>query len=78
MKNLVKWLCMAVVATTAIGGEAQAQPEATPRELRLADFSRMSREEGESISFVDREGTVREGVLIGCASTALPGSNGGG
>ena len=31
----------------------------------------MSREEGEGISFVDREGTVREGVLIAASADAI-------
>lgn len=69
MKLVLKLsLCVLVVLSLLAPGEVRAQSIAPPRE---ADFSRLSKAEGEPISFVDSEGTVREGVLISASADAI-------
>jgi hypothetical protein len=50
---------------------AQAQSNPTSAESRLANFSRIAKAAGESISFITSDGMVREGLLVSASADAI-------
>jgi hypothetical protein len=53
-------------------------PMPGPSEQALADFSRFSKAVGAPIALIDREGTVREGILSAAAADSVTVAFGGG